>query len=259
MNAKGFSESMEKDIILFYYYSSPSLPEDCYLELSSDIAYRNMFLLPCAENKIHFEFPMFEDHSYNTICNRKGVRSLIKRPSENEKYIIFRTKNDDTRDCNIIGFYKIGKAYYQETSMFNNNGFIWGIESKNAHLVKKGEIVYNGPTIRRGYRISWGSDEWNSILNNLLVAIKKETNYANKYRSETNRLIELFKDIEKINEWKDHCLNCENRNDCTLYRRFTIYNNSHPNTNIYSVINSIYTRNLYSRNVLNTIPKMYLK
>jgi len=68
---------VEKDIVLFYYYSFPPVPDGCFLGLLSDIAYRNMFLLPCPGNKIHFEFPMFEDHSYNSICNRLGVRELI--------------------------------------------------------------------------------------------------------------------------------------------------------------------------------------
>ena len=100
-------DTIIKDIVLFYYYSSPLLPEDCYLQLSKDIAYRNMFMINNESDKIHFEFPMFEDHSYNTICSTKGLRSLIKRPDSHEKYIIFRTKNIDTGECIIIGYYKI--------------------------------------------------------------------------------------------------------------------------------------------------------
>lgn len=251
-------ENMVKDIALFYYYSSPSTPKGCFLELSNDIAYRNMFLVPYAENKIHFEFPAFEDHSYNTICTREGVRSLIQRPSEHEKYIIFRTKNRDTKESNIIGYYQLGRAYYQETKMFNNNGFVWGIEAKDTHLVKKGAIIKE-LNLRQGYRISWRTDDWDNILTNLLRRIKKEKNISERYQSETNRLIELFKDEEKMNEWKEHCQSCENQKDCTLYRRFKHYNNAYPNSDMFSVINKIYTTNLYSRNVLNKLPKIYLR
>lgn len=256
---KEFGDRMKRDIALFYYYSSPSLPEECFLELSNDIAYRNMFLLPCAKDKIHFEFPVFEDHSYNTICNRKGVRSLIQRPSEHEKYIIFRTRKWDTNECNVIGYYHVRRAYYQETKMFNNNGFVWGIEAGDTFLVKKGAIIYDGPNIKRGYRLSWKSNKWNEILTNFLERIKKEEDISGSYKSETNRLIELFKDEEKMNEWKEHCQSCENQKDCTLYRRFKRYNNAHPNSDIFSVINKVYKSNLYSRNELNKLLKIDLR
>lgn len=151
---------MAIDIVLFYYYSSPSLSDCCYLELDSEVAYRNLLMItPSSDKKIHFEFPVFEDHSYNTICNLKGVKSLIKRPSENEKYIIFRTKDQDTGASNIIGYYKIGRSFYYETNMFNNNGFVWGIEANEPRLLKKGALQYKGPSLKQGYKTSWGGSE----------------------------------------------------------------------------------------------------
>ena len=187
---------MERDIVLFYYYSSPPVPDGCYLRMSCDIAYRNMFLLACPGNRVHFEFPMFEDHSYNTICNRMGMRNLIRRPSEHEKYIIFRTGNR-----HIIGYYRVVRTYYQESNMFNNNGFVWGIEAA-PHLIKKGLVEYEGPRLRQGYKASWQSAEWAKVLTRLLDRIEDEENISDLYESETNRLVELLKDREKVRQWK---------------------------------------------------------
>ena len=244
---------MEKDIVLFYYYSSPPVPNGCFLGLSNDIAYRNMFLLPCPGNKIHFEFPVFEDHSYNTICNRLGVRSLIKKPSDHEKYIIFRTENQ-----NIIGFYRVLRAYYQETNMFNNNGFVWGIEG-DPYLITKGAVKYDGPRLRQGYKTSWQSSEWSELLADLLDRIQHHKNICDMYQSETIRLIELLKDDKKMKEWEENCVACEKQSNCSIYRRFEKYNREHPNPNIFVVLNKIYNSNIYSRNFLSGIPKIYLK
>lgn len=244
---------MEKDIVLFYYYSSRFVPNGCFLRLSNDIAYRNMFLLPCPGNKIHFEFPMFEDHSYNSICNRLGLRNLIKRPSEHEKYIIFRTE-----DRNIIGFYRVRCAYYQETNMFNNNGFVWGIEA-DPYLIKKGAIKYDGPRLRQGYKASWHSSEWDKILTELLDKIQDEENTSDIYKLETNRLIELLRDNKKTKEWQKNCLACEKQANCHLYLRFDKYSREHTNSNMFSALNRVYNSNLYSRNVLSKVPKNCLK
>lgn len=249
---------MTVDIALFYYYSSPSLSEDCYLEWDQDIAYRNMLMIaPVSKDKIHFEFPIFEDHSYNTICNWKGVKTLIKRPSENEKYIIFRTKDQDTEASNIIGYYKIGKSFYYETNMFNNNGFVWGIEANEIHLLKKGALNYNGPQLRQGYKTTWGGSEWKTRLIDILGQISEKENISQKYQDETNRLISIFKNRSKINEWREFCKKCEKKKKCTFYRRNTIYKNAHK-SDLFSVIHYAYTTNLYSRNELLNLNKIYI-
>ncbi len=244
---------MERDIVLFYYYSSPPVPGVCFLGLLNDIAYRNMFLLPCPGNKIHFEFPMFEDHSYNSICNRLGVREFIKKPSNHEKYIIFRIENR-----NVIGFYRVLRAYYQETKMFNNNGFVWGIEA-DPYLITKRAVKYDGPRLRQGYQASWRGKEWAKLLDSLLDEIQNHRNITEVYRSETIRLVELFKDSPRMKEWEERCLLCEKQSECPIYRRFVGYNEEHPNANMFYVLNRIYNSNVYSRNYLSGIPRIYLR
>ena len=244
---------MDKDIVLFYYYSSPTAPDGCFLGLSNDIAYRNMFLFPCPDNKIHFEFPIFEDHSYNSICNLLGVKKLIKRPGNRKKYIVFRTESN-----NVIGFYRVLRAYYQETNMFDDNGFVWGLEAE-PYLIKKGSVKYDGPRLRQGYKASWQSSEWAELLAGLLGRIQTHKNLSGMYRSETIRLIELFKDSEKMKKWEERCLVCTKRSECTICRKFNRYNREHPGSNMFVVLNKIYNSNVYSRDYLCEIPKIYLK
>lgn len=248
---------MVRDVVLFYYYSSPSLPENCYLNWDPDVAYRNMLLTTqSGDKKIHFEFPVFEDFSYNTICNLKGVKSLIKRPSENEKYIVFRTKNQDTGTSNIIGYYKIGRLFYYETNMFNNNGFVWGIEADENHLLKKDALEYSGPQLRQGYKTTWGKIEWNTRLNEILEQISEEENISQKYQEETNRLISIFKNQAKINDWREFCESCEEK--CIFYKKNVKYKKTHQ-SDLFSTIHRVYTTNLYSRNELLRLEKIYLR
>lgn len=250
---------MGTDIALFYYYSSPSLPENCYLKWDTEIAYRNMLMLAqISENKIHFEFPVFENHSYNTICNLGGVRSLIKRPSENDKYIIFRTKNQDNGKSNIVGYYKIGRSFYYKTNMFNNNGFVCGMEAIETRLLKKDTLEYEGPPLKRGYRLSWHTDYWKTKLTDILVKISKYQDISQKYQAETNRLISIFQDETKINEWKECCVNCEGNRKCKFYRKNTQYKNIHG-SDLFSVLHHTYTCNLYSQNELTRLKKTYLQ
>ncbi len=248
---------MATDIALFYYYSSPSLPENCYLQWDQDVAYRNMLMIvPISENKIHFEFPVFEDHSYNTICNLGGVRSLIKRQSENDKYIIFRTKNPDSGKSNIVGYYKIGRSFFYKTNMFNNNGFVCGMEASESHLLRKGTLEYRGPPLKRGYRLSWHMPEWKERLSEILVRISEHEDISQKYQDETNRLISIFQDETKINDWRECCEQCEEK--CTFYRHNSRYKNKNK-SDLFSVIHHTYTSNLYSRNKLLSIAKIYLQ
>ena len=93
----------DRDIVLFNYYSTRVFLEGCFINISNDLAHRNLFLFKLSDGKIHFEFPVFENHTYNSICNLKGVRSLIKRDT-NEKYIIFRTQDQNTKKRYIIGY-----------------------------------------------------------------------------------------------------------------------------------------------------------
>jgi hypothetical protein len=249
---------MDRDILLLCYYSSCELPRECWMGLSNDIAHRNMFLRSYGD-VIHFEFPAFEDHSYNSICYGDGIKSLIKHESENEKYIIFRTRDQDSHENHIVGYYKVGKAYYQEIDLFDSNGFIWGIEAEPAHLIRKGliESEYQG----RNYVSSWHDDKWNYKLNKLIDIIDKNENVSDCYQKETNHVINIFQDKRMIEEWKASCNSCRNWQSCRICRYFK-YIETHDKSNMFDEIHDVYTSNLYSRNVLHNnkyVPKKYIE
>lgn len=250
---------MPKDSVLFYYYSMPDLPEDCYLHLNSKIAYRNMLMYPHhTDGRIHFEFPVFEDHSYNTICNRIPLRALMQRPTTNERYIIFRTFSEKVKKSYIIGYYKIGREYFYKTKKWDNFGFVWGIDSSTAHLLEKDEFEYSGPFLGRNTPNSWRNDEqWAERLSGLLEEISSRENVADLYKSETKRLINIFKNPDKIEAWRENCRQCSNRK-CTFHIRSKRYQNENP-TDLIEVIHHAYSSNLYSRNELLTLDKQYLQ
>jgi hypothetical protein len=248
---------MVRDSILFYYYSMPELPENCYLQLNPEIAYRNMLMFPSSD-VIHFELPVFEDHSYNTICNRDGLKALIKLPSE-EKYIIFQTYSIKNKKKYIIGYYKVGREFYYKTKMWDNYGYVWGIESFQVHLLKKDDFEYLGQSIPRTPPRSWSSnDRWRSILDGLIEDISSMPNIAALYQSETERLVNLFKNPTKLQEWRDQCSHCGNHN-CTFFNRNRNYRNENPGSDLISVIQHTYSSNLYSRNILQELDKQYLR
>jgi hypothetical protein len=248
---------MAKDSILFYYYSMPELPDYCYLKLKHEVAYRNMLMFPSSQDVIHFELPVFEDHSYNTICNRDGLKSLIKRPCENEKYIIFQTRSNGKKY--IIGYYRIGREFYYESKMWDNYGFVWGIESSKVHLLKKDELEYTGQKIPRTAVRSWGpNDKWSPILEELINQISSRPNIASLYQSETQRLVSIFQNPKKLQEWREQCSRCGNRK-CTFFNRNRDYQKGTPHSDLISVIQHAYSSNLYSRTELQKLEKHYLK
>ena len=148
--------------------------------------------------------------------------------------------------------------YYQETNMFNSNGYIWGIESLERHLIKKETILYE-KKVTRNYRTSWGPNKkYNQYLNNLLNEIKKHENISKIYKNETNRLVELFKNKNEVEKWKKACECCEKKSRCTLNRRYKRYAKKNKNSDMFSAINNIYNSNIYSKNELNKIQKKYI-
>lgn len=248
------------DIVLFPYISTPKLPEDCFIDISNDIAHRNLFLYGNMNSTIHFEYPSFEDHTYCSSCNTSGVNSLFKRKSK-EKYLIFRTKDQGSNEVSFVGYYKVGEMYYQKTKMFDNNGFVLGIKAKEVKLIKRGEIIKKASDtfIRRKYNVSWSSkpeikDRLFEILNNI-----KDISYndENRYRDETNKIISIFKNKSKLKEWNSNCQLCSKKKKCFISRKCKQY--SKMNQNYFDILNYVYTSNLYSKNVLNQIEKVIIK
>jgi len=251
---------METYSVLFYYYSLPTLSDDCYLNLNPKVAYRNMLMLPKNDKNIHFEFPVFEDHSYNTICNRDGLKAIIRKnpESDSDRYILFQTFDEKSKKKFIIGYYRIGKQFFYETKKWDNFGYVWGIESDDVHLLKKDALPYDGPKISPGYRASWSNKnfDWNEIIKHYFEAIQSKENIEDLYQSETNRLIKIFKNPNKIDEWRDHCEKCAEK--CEFYH-VNLRNIKNKKTDQFSFIHQAHTSDIYSRNELLKLKKIYLR
>lgn len=235
------------------------MPDCCYLQMRPDIAYRNMLLLPCENKRIHFELPFFEDHSYNTICNRYGVMSIIQRPESNEKFILFKTTNQMTGEASVVGYYRVGQAYYQESKVFNNNGFVWGFSAAEPHLVKLREVIFDVPRPGRGYKKTWDTDSrWPPILRDLLRRARAKADCASIYRAETNRLVSLLKDERQVSEWRRQCGSCDARLECAVHRHYSKIERE-SGCDMYSAINRIYRGTIYSRNLLSKSRRILIR
>jgi hypothetical protein len=173
--------------------------------------------------------------------------------------LIFQTSSYDDKKKQIIGYYRVGREFYYETKMWDNYGFVWGIESSEVHLLKKDELEYVDQKIPRTPPRSWGSnDGWKPILEELINEIASKPNIASLYKSETERLVTIFKNPEKLQEWREQCSRCGNRK-CTFYNRNRKYQSENSSSDLISVIQHAYSSNLYSRNVLQDLDKHYLR
>ena len=248
-----------RDIVSFYYYSNPVFPEKCALGISNQIIHRNIFMLPTGD-KIHFEFPSFEDFSYCSMCNYKGVNSLAER-NGGEKYIIFRTTDKTTRKINIVGYFKVGRMYYQETDLFNNNGFTIGIESSEVKLLPRNTICIppeEERSFRRGHRVSWKTPDMKRKLENFLENIDEQTeNLKKRYQDETKRLIKMLTNEHEIENWKQICDKCLSKDGCPLIEYRDLWIKKHE-IHLFDAIHKAYT-NLYTKSMRDQIPRVYLR
>jgi hypothetical protein len=142
--------------------------------------------------------------------------------------------------------------------MWDNYGFVWGVESSDVHLLKKDELEYTGQKIPRTPPRSWGSNErWGPIFDGLIEDISSRPNIASLYQSETKRLVNLFKNPQKLQEWRENCGRCGNRK-CTFFNRDNEYQKEQK-SDLISVIQHAYSTNLYSLNELQRLDKHYLR
>lgn len=247
---------MNRDLYMFYYWSTYKPPEGCWLDISENIAHRNLFLLRDSSGEVHFEFPSFEDHTYNTICQGNNLKSLIKRDSDKDKYILFRTNSPEIDKNIVVGYYKINRAYYQETNLFDDRGYVWSIETDEPYLISSGlvETDYS----ERPPVCSWRQDKYKKMLNRLIDEVENHKNIQDQYRKETNKLISIFQDSKKMEKWKEYCETCGKKEECVISKKFKKYKRKHSR-DMFSVLNNVYNSNLYSKNILKEKTKHYIE
>jgi hypothetical protein len=184
---------------------------------------------------------------------------IIQRPDSNEKYVLFKTTDQTSGEASVIGYYRVGHAYYQESKVFNNNGFVWGFSASEPHLIKLGEVPFRVARPGRGYKKTWDTDSrWPPILRDIMRKVRAKPNYAVLYQGETNRLVSLLKDQRQVDEWRQHCDSCNNRLICSVYRYYSRVERENG-CDMYSAINRIYRGSIYSRNLLCKSSKIMIR
>ena len=88
--------------------------------------------------------------------------------------------------------------------MFDDNGFVWGIEAEPVYLIRKGAIECEYAC--RNYVTSWNDKDQGKKLNKMINKIEKKENVSEIYKEETNHLISIFKDKKKMEEWKRNAI-----------------------------------------------------
>lgn len=133
------------------YYSQPEFPNDCKFSFNSDIFLRDM--LGCLSSKEnHYEYPKFQDFSYDVGCMRRNLPRIIKEFLDGkEVYILFRTTQYDfsNKKTYISGYYKISKAFRLKTYVLGKEKPFCGVFSnENVFLNKLDANSWKGKQIR---------------------------------------------------------------------------------------------------------------
>jgi hypothetical protein len=195
--------------ILFYFNSLPDMPPGCAL-FSPEIMHRDFFM--CNPNNTgHFEYPKFENHSYDEYCHKREVHNFLDRVSD-EKYTVFytrHTKLDGTSQNKIVGYYKVGKL----------KKFPRGFYSSESLLLPKSRCI---PIdyVSRGVPASWGASSVREFVEETLRSMKnmEEEDIAEKYRSETTRIMGKVRGLSNIEALAVLCNDC-NVNECCYWGR----------------------------------------
>jgi len=98
-------------IACFPYYSLPVFPKECKFSFNSNLFLRDM--LACiSSDKHHYEYPKFQDFSYDIGCMGKNLPRIISEFLEGkEVYILFRTSLYDfsNKKTYLSGYIKYQK------------------------------------------------------------------------------------------------------------------------------------------------------
>ncbi len=194
-------------VFLFYYYSLPEFPEKCKVVLRNDIILRDLLL---CSGKFHYEYPRFENFSYDDICHNDQVRKLLNSDEE-EKYIILYSRYkflNDSKESYITGYFKVGEKYKRKYNYLKTKES-YGFSASEYCLIKRNEafkIDYTG----QGVPSNKGDGEMSKKLELYLDKLKNlnpKNNVSDIYKSETNRILNLLSSDNGLDFIKTNCTN----------------------------------------------------
>jgi hypothetical protein len=169
--------------ILFYYNSLPDMPSECPL-FTSDVMHRDFFMCN-PTNTGHYQYPKFENLSYDEICHKRKVCSFLE-------------KSD-------LGYFKVGEE------IANPRGFF---ASESILLPKHTCIEINYSS--RGIPVSWGHSSVKDDVSRILRRLQhiRTRNISEKYADETRKIMSYLNNIERMRELINICEECDARGQC---------------------------------------------
>lgn len=197
-------------IKFIYYYSLPEFPKECKIIKDNSIILRDLFL--CVNN-YHYEYPRFEDFSYDDICRGRNIRKLLKS-KDPDNYILLFTRYrflNRKEKSYIIGYFKVGEKYLRKFKNLRKsvNKESWGFEASEVFLIRRNEDFltdYNYRSVPSSDGTGEMSKELPNILNKFLN-LNPELNVKDLYQSETNRIINLLTTEKGLKFIERNCIN----------------------------------------------------
>jgi hypothetical protein len=179
------------------------MPEDCKL-FSSEVMHRDLFMCN-PTNTGHYEYPKFEDMSYDEGCHCIELRRFLGRcdPDKPDKYVVFYTRHtqlDGKYENKIVGYFKVGKQFQKPRMGFNS--------SETVLLPKadcKGTKYHS-----RGVPVEWGCSSVKKQIDNLLPNLikRQDQSIAELYKTETNRIMNYMNDEDSRRRLVEKCEAC---------------------------------------------------
>ncbi len=181
------------------------MPKGCKL-FNPEI--QNRDLLMCnPSNTGHYQYPKFEDFSYDTGCHEREVIKFLKNPDP-VKYVVFYTRRTDFKGNGknkIVGFFKVGITNRTKTKL---------IASRKILLKKQHQ-----PTIdytSRGVPVSWGNSGIKDFLNDKLNELinSNDMDASPDYQNETIGIMNHLKLSSGRKRIIEFCENCSEKSKC---------------------------------------------
>lgn len=242
-------------IVSFPYYSLPVFPNDCEFNFNSDIFLRDM--LACISNREnHYEYPKFQDFSYDIGCMGKNLPKIIKEFLDGkEVYILYRTTqyNFTNKKTYISGYYKVSKAFRLKTQVLGKEKPFYGIFSSENVFLNKRDVNNWKYKHNRGAIYSENekyTEYFHQQVEYYKSFLKTSKNKKSIYQSKTIEWMKRLKKDSFRKEILDFCSNKCLHENCFLKNRILNYQKKWGNK---FHLNYLYSSKVYLTDIIENL------
>jgi len=242
-------------IACFPYYSLPVFPKECKFSFNSNFFLRDV--LACISTvDHHYEYPKFQDFSYDIGCMGKNLPRLISEFLRGkEVYILFRTSLYDLSDKKtyLSGYYKVSEVFELETQILGKRKFC-GINSNENVFVDKSDANLWEYKFNRGAIYS-DNEKYKVYLFDQIEYYKSlmdtNKNQYKRYQEKTIDWVKNLKDPLFRSELLNECISCKCDN-CFLKIKIIQYSRRRNNK---FHLNYLYNSNVFLTDLIDIIKK----